>query len=259
MSFSVRFIRWGGAAPAVLLTIFGFPAWSDDAAVLVQCPAPVPGRYLVLGSGLFDDQPIARLLQEEWRANGDIDGARFNRDGVQMLEQAYQGRWRTSGPCQARVDRQNGLRVSHTMDFLDPNGHPKLALSLTPGSTLNKRYWLQSTRGCNQSRFAGNYLVDFTGQVRKSNQWRPYASMGKFRIDGLHLTGTLISSLNGQISDSKVDGDLDLESNCFGLLRWKDPQGHEQIYRVVAEATGNRILAVSQGSDLVSVGVLERQ
>ncbi len=259
MAFSVRFIRWGAVAHAVLASMSSSPAWSDGAGVLAKCPAPLPGRYLVLGSGFFEDQPIARLLQEEWRANGDIGGVRFNRDGVHMLEQAYQGRWMMSGPCQARVDRQNGPRMSHTMDFFDPNGRPTLALSLTPGSTVNKRYWLQSTKVCNRSRFVGSYLVDFTGQVRISNQWHPYASMGKLRLDDLQLTGVLISSLNGQISDSKVDGDLDLESNCFGLLRWKDPQGHEQIYRVVAEATGHRILAVSQGSDLVSVGVLERQ
>jgi hypothetical protein len=259
MSFSVRFIRWCGAAPAVLLATFGLPAFSDGAPVLVQCPAPLPGRYLVLGSGFFEDQPIARLLQEEWWANGDIDGVRFNRDGVHMLEQAYQGRWMTSGPCQARVDRHNGRRMSHTMDFLDPNGRPTLALSLTPGSTLNKRYWLQSTKVCNRPRFVGNYLVDFTGQVRISNQWHPYVAMMKLRIDSDLFAGVLISSVNGQISDSKVNGDLDLEFNCFGLLRWTGPQGLEQVYRVVAEATGNRILAVSQDPELVSVGVLERQ
>ena len=259
MSFSVGFIRWWGAAPAVLLATFGLPACSDGAAVLVQCPAPVPGRYLVLGSGFFEDQPIARLLQEEWRANGDIDGVRFNRDGVQMLEQAYQGRWMTSGSCQARVDRQNGRRMSHTMDFLDPNGRPKLALSLTPGSTLNKRYWSQSTKVCNRARFAGNYLVDFAGQVRKANQWYPYVATMKLRIDSDLFAGVLISSVNGQITDSKVNGELSLESNCFGLFRWTGPQGVDQVYRVVAEATGNRILAVSQDSELVSVGVLERQ
>jgi hypothetical protein len=259
MSFSVRFIRCGCAAPVALLAIFGLPAFSDGAAVLAQCPAPMPGRYLVLGLGFFEDQPIARLLQEEWRANGDIDGVRLNRDGVHMLEQAYQGRWMTSGPCQVRVDRQNGLRVSHTADFLDPSGRPKLALSLTPGSTLNKRYWLQSTKVCNRSRFVGNYLFDFAGQIRKANQWRPYVSMGKLRLDDLPLTGVLISSVNGQISDSKVNGELSLESNCFGLLRWTGPQGLDQFYRVVAEATGNRILAVSQDPELVSVGVLERQ
>jgi hypothetical protein len=259
MSFSVRFIRWWGAAPAVFLAVFGLPAWSDGAAVLVQCPPPVPGRYLVLGSGFFEDQPIARLLQEEWRANGVIDGLRFNRDGDQTLEQGYQGRWMTSGSCQARVDRQNGRRMSHTMDFLDPNGRPKLALSLTPGSTLNKRYWSQSTKVCNRARFAGNYLVDFAGQVRKANQWHPYVAMMKLRIDSDLFAGVLISSVNGQISDSKVNGELSLESNCFGLLRWTGPQGGDQVYRVVAEATGHRILAVSQDPELVSVGVLERQ
>ena len=259
MSFSVRFIRWGGAAPAVLLAVFGLPAWSDGAAVLVQCPPPVPGRYLVLGSGFFEDQPIARLLQEEWRANGVIDGLRFNRDGDQTLEQVYQGRWRTSGPCQVKVNRQNGRRTSHTMDFLDPSGRPKLALSLTPGSTLNKRYWSQSTKACNRASYIGNYLVDFVGQVRVANQWQPYAAMMKLRIDPVRFNGVLISSVSGQIGDSKVSGELSLQSSCFGLLRWKGPQGLEQVYRVVAAATGNRILAVSQASDLLSVGVLERQ
>ena len=214
---------------------------------------------MVLGSGFFHDQPIARLLQEEWRANGVIDGFRFNRDGDQMLEQAYQGSWRTSAPCQVLVDRQNGVRMSHTTDFLDSSGHPKLALSLTPGSTLNKHYWPQSTVGCNRTQLAGNYLVDFLGRVKNANQWHPYAATMQLRLYGNYFTGLLKTSVDGQISDSKVNGDLILESNCFGLLRWKDPQGLEQVYRVIAAGTGNRILAVSQGSDLVSVGVLERQ
>jgi len=259
MSFWERFFRWGAAAPAVVLAISGLPARSDGTRAVDQCPAPRPGRYLVLGSGFFNDQPIARLLQEEWRANGGIDGFRFNRDGNQMLEQVYQGRWRSSGPCQVLVDRQNGLRTSHTTDFLDLSGLPKLALSLTPGSTLNKHYWPQSTFGCNRTRFAGNYLADFLGRVENVNQWHPYAATMQLRLDGNRLTGLLNTSVDGQIGVSKVTGDLSLESTCLGLLRWTDPQGGEQVYRVIAAASGKRILAVSEASDLVSVGVLERQ
>jgi hypothetical protein len=259
MSFPVRFICSGAVSNALLASISCSPAWSDDSGVLAQCPAPMPGRYLVIGSGFFEHQPIARLLQEEWRANGVIDGLRFNRDGDQTLEQVYQGRWRSSGPCQVKVDRQNGRRISHTVDFLDPSGRPKLALSLTPGSTLNKRYWSQSNEVCNRASFIGNYLVDFVGQVRVTNKWQPYAAMMKLSIDSVRLNGVLIGSVSGQIGDSKVSGELSLQSSCFGLLRWKGPQGLEQVYRVVAAATGNRILAVSQASDLLSVGVLERQ
>jgi hypothetical protein len=259
MFFSVRFISWGALAYALLASISCSPAWSDDSGFLAQCSAPMPGRYLVLGSGFFEDQPIARLLQEEWRANGVIDGLRFNRDGDQTLEQVYQGRWRSSGPCQVKVDRHNGRRISHTMDFLDPSGRPKLALSLTPGSTLKKRYWLQSTKVCNRASFIGDFLVDFVGQVHVTNQWQPYAAMMKLRIDSVRFNGVLIGSVSGQIGDSRVNGELSLQSSCFGLLRWNGPQGHEQVYRVVATATGNRILAVSQDPELVSVGVLERQ
>jgi len=259
MSMRVWFIQWRSTAPALLLFLSGLPARSDGAGAFAQCSAPVPGRYLVLGSGFFEDQPIARLLQEEWRANGDIDGVRFNRDGAQTLEQSYQGSWQVSSPCQVHVDRQNGLRVSHTLDFLEPNGRPKLALSLTPGSTLTKHYWPQSVGGCNGARYVGTYLVAFGGYVQKANQWLPYAATLQLHIDRYHFTGSLISSVNGQIGDSKVNGDLILESNCFGLLRWKDDQGLEQVYSVIAEASGNHILAVSQALELVSVGVLDKQ
>ena len=245
--------------PALWTLLSSLHTLAGETSQLKQCHKATPGKYLVLGTGFFADRPIARMLQEKWHSNGAISGFRYNRDGESELEQSYHGHWQASGPCQVRVDRENGERVSHTLDFLDTNGLPKLAFSLTPGSTLNKRYWRQSNHNCKKTQVAGDYLVNFNGQSLESNHWLNYSATMQLHFDGNHATGLLISSRNGKINESNISGNLRLEPTCYGLLGWKGSDGVQQLYRIIAESSGKRILAVSQASDLVSTGVIERQ
>ena len=51
----------------------------------MECSAPRPGRYVVMGDGVAQNEPVARILQETWNPDGTINGIRNLAGGLGLL------------------------------------------------------------------------------------------------------------------------------------------------------------------------------
>lgn len=58
---------------------------------LDRCLAGQPGRYVVMAEGSRGSTPIAQLIQEDWEANGNINGTAYTRIGKTFQELPYKG------------------------------------------------------------------------------------------------------------------------------------------------------------------------
>lgn len=231
---------------------------SEGQREITTCQSVSPGSYIVLGYGVVHNQPAARVLKERWNADGSIEGKRINRDGNKLLEAEYGGRWRQLVSCDVIVQRTNGTRLSQTRDIINGHGYASRALSFTPGTILKKRYWLNTTDYCSEGALQGQWLGEFSGKVLQAGQWHPYEAVGKLDIEGSNFRGSLISSKSGSLENTSMQGNVKLESNCFGSVRWRDQEGRSNEYRILMSMDGQRAILLRTNPGLFSIGVIEK-
>jgi hypothetical protein len=253
-----RFIKYGIIhSGAVMMLVL--PGSGKDASGTKACTQVRPGSYIVLGYGVVNDLPAARVLKERWLADGSIEGERVNRDGDKMLESDYIGHWEQLPSCDVIVHRINGRRMSKTRDIVDMQGHASRAISITPGTALKKRYWLNPIDNCTESKLEGQWLGGFSGKVFKNKQWLPYEAVGKLSIRRPSLEGLLLSSKAGVPEATRMEGVALLHQNCFGILQWRDQQGRSHADRILISGDGGLAILLRTDPGLFSIGVIRKE
>lgn len=223
------------------------------------CQSVRPASYIVLGYGIVHNLPAARVLKEQWNLDGSIKGKRINRDGNTLLEAEYGGRWQQLVNCGVIVQRTNGTRVSQTRDIINTHGYASRALSFTPGTTLKKRYWLNTTDHCSENALQGQWLGEFSGKVLQGSQWQPYEAVGRLNIEGSGVKGSLISSETGALESTPIQGKARLEPSCFGTIQWRDQEGTSHSDRVLMSGDGQRAILLRSDPGLFSIGMIEKE
>ena len=236
-------------------TVVAAPAVSQS----TTCPAASPGRYVVMGQGIANGKPIARLLLEDWSADGRISGHRFNRDGLHFFEQSYSGNYRNLQNCLVEVTRQNGDRQSRTHDVLDRQGKPRFALSVTPGTILSKRYWSQSVEKCQASDLDGVILSQQTGLSWINNKWQPNAVVQREEWQAGLVEGLAIMSTNGTIEQVSYKGSIKVEPSCLARVEEKDGKGVKYNYRAIVLSGGRGYIYLQSDAEDFTLGLLEKQ
>ena len=90
-------------------------------AVELNCAAPQPGRYVVMGQGQSSGEPVARILQETWKPDGTLQGVRLERRGSRYAETTYTGSYRALSKCRASISRRSPLSSRASTSFATLN------------------------------------------------------------------------------------------------------------------------------------------
>ena len=144
-------------------------------AAPVQCAAPRAGRYVVMGDGVAQKDPVARILQETWNPDGSISGIRLERRGRIYREVAYTGRYRSLSLCRAGIERTYDSRISTSQAVLDSSGSPRYSLSTLPDVVVVSRWFTQASGACSAALLDGSVLSMQQGRNWKGGLWRPNA------------------------------------------------------------------------------------
>ncbi|MFM7362187.1 MAG: hypothetical protein ACKO25_10285 [Cyanobium sp.] len=214
------------------------------------CRAPAAGRYVVMQQGSAGTTPMARLLQEQWHADGRIEGVLMERRGRAYRERAYVGRARAEGACRVTIERllamdppgERPLEVLRSGAVLDASGRPAYSLDLAEGTVLTGRWWNQGTQACTPATLGGVVLSQQQGLSWQDGRWRPNAVVQRELWRDGRVEGLALMSVAGKQVVAPYDGSLAVRPRCLGTIREKDANGVLYNYAAVVLADGGGYL-----------------
>lgn len=230
------------------------------------CPAPAAGRYVVMQQGSGAGQvPMARLMQETWRADGRIAGLLMERQGRRWREVSYSGQVETGAQCRATIRRtpaggtQEMGGAQHAEVVLDGRGRPAYSLDLGLGSVTTGRWWHQAPQACRTDSLNGVVLSQQQGWSWRGNRWEPNAVVQREVWNAGRVRGVALSSYGGRQEVASYSGSLSLGSDCLGRLSQTDAQGTSYDYAVAVLSDGSGYLYLQRDPDDLTIGWLERR
>ena len=242
----------GGASAAAA------PSATGTSAAGLHCAAPQPGRYAVMGQGQANGEPVARLLQETWNADGSLRGVRLERRGSRYAESSYSGSYRAISGCRVAISRSYGTATSPSQAVLDLQGHPRFSLGTLPDVLLISRWYRQPESSCSSALLEGSVVSMQTGHSRKGQSWQPNAVVQHERWQQGQVKGIAVSSYGPSIEESTYKGSITVSPDCLASLREVDSLGNVYNYRAVVLADGSGYLYLQTDPDNLTVGALER-
>jgi hypothetical protein len=235
------------------------PPQPPASASTVSCSAPQPGRYVVMGDGEVQGEPVARILLETWRANGQIEGLRLERRGKVYREQAYVGRFRPLSLCRVGIERTYGTALSTSQAVLDPQGVPRYSLGTLPDVVVVSRWFRQPTSACSASQLDGTVVSQQQGRNWVNNRWQPNGVIQHETWRGGQVQGVAISSFGPRIEEATYSGSLSLGANCLATIQERDSLGVTYNYRAVLLADGSGYVYLQTDPNSIALGYLEHQ
>ena len=236
----------------------GASAAPAPSAAGLHCAAPQPGRYAVMGQGQANGEPVARLLQETWNADGSLRGVRLERRGSRYAESSYSGSYRAISGCRVAISRSYGTATSPSQAVLDLQGHPRFSLGTLPDVLLISRWYRQPESSCSSALLEGSVVSMQTGHSRKGQSWQPNAVVQHERWQQGQVKGIAVSSYGPSIEESTYKGSITVSPDCLASLREVDSLGNVYNYRAVVLADGSGYLYLQTDPDNLTVGALER-
>ena len=236
----------------------GAIAATPSSAAGLQCAAPQPGRYAVMGQGQANGEPVARLLQETWNADGSLRGVRLERRGSRYAESSYSGSYRAIYGCRVAINRSYGTASSPSQAVLDLQGHPRFSLGTLPDVLLISRWYRQPESSCSSALLEGSVVSMQTGHSRKGQGWQPNAVVQHERWQQGQVKGIAVSSYGPTIEESTYKGSITVSPDCLASLREVDSLGNVYNYRALVLADGSGYLYLQTDPDNLTVGALER-
>ena len=228
-------------------------------AAPVQCAAPRAGRYVVMGDGVAQKDPVARILQETWNPDGTISGIRLERRGRIYREVAYTGRYRSLSLCRAGIERTYDSRISTSQAVLDASGSPRYSLGTLPDVVVVSRWFAQGSGACRASLLDGTVLSMQQGRNWKDGLWRPNAVIQNERWRAGSVLGIAISSYGPRIEEATYSGTITVGADCLAAVKQTDSLGVAYNYRAVLLADGSGYLYLQTDPDDLTVGFLEHE
>jgi len=228
-------------------------------AAPVQCAAPRAGRYVVMGDGVAQKDPVARILQETWNPDGTISGIRLERRGRTYREVAYTGRYRSLSLCRAGIERTYDSRISTSQAVLDASGSPRYSLGTLPDVVVVSRWFAQGSGACRASLLDGTVLSMQQGRNWKDGLWRPNAVIQNERWRAGSVLGIAISSYGPRIEEATYSGTITVDADCLATVKQTDSLGVAYNYRAVVLADGSGYLYLQTDPDDLTVGFLEHE
>ena len=226
---------------------------------LDRCLAGQPGRYVVMAEGSRSGTPIAQLIQEDWGADGSINGTAYTRIGKTFQELPYKGSWYSLPHCLVDVKRQNNEATSHSRTVLNQQGLPLFGLSQVPGTVLSERYWRQTSTTCKASSLNGLVLSQQKGLSWSQGQWQPNAVLQREQWLEGKVQGLALSSYNGTIEQAPYSGSIEVKPNCMARLEETDSKGVAYRYQAILLTGSRGYLYLQTDSDDLTLGLLEHQ
>ena len=240
----------GGPNPAL--------AESPSAGKALACANPQPGRYVVMGQGFAQGEPVARILQETWKPDGSLSGVRLERRGIRYAETTYTGSYRAISQCRVSITRSYGTATSPSQAVLDGAGHPRFSLGTLPDVLLVSRWFNQPSRSCDVSLLNGAVVSMQTGNTRKGNQWEPNAVVQHERWQQGEVSGVAVSSYGPSVVESLYKGTMVVSPDCLATVKEVDSLGVGYNYRAVVLADGSGYLYLQTDPNDLTIGALER-
>ena len=228
-------------------------------AAPVQCAAPRAGRYVVMGDGVAQKDPVARILQETWNPDGTISGIRMERRGRIYREVAYTGRYRSLSLCRAGIERTYDSNISTSQAVLDASGSPRYSLGTLPDVVVVSRWFAQGSGACRASLLDGTVLSMQQGRNWKDGLWRPNAVIQNERWRAGSVLGIAISSYGPRIEEATYSGTITVGADCLATVKQTDSLGVAYNYRAVVLADGSGYLYLQTDPDDLTVGFLEHE
>ena len=225
----------------------------------VPCAAPQPGRYVVMGDGEAQSEPVARILLETWKPDGSISGVRLERRGRVYREELYSGSYRQLSLCRAGISRTYNGASSSSQAVLDPAGRPRYSLGTLPDVVVVSRWFQQAGGACNAGLLDGTVLSMQRGRSWKDGRWRPNAVIQNERWRGGSVQGIAIASYGPRIEETTYSGTIRVTPDCLATVEEKDSLDVPFNYRAVVLADGSGYLYLQTDPDDLSVGYLEHQ
>ncbi len=226
---------------------------------LLECAAPAPGRYVVLGSGQLDGEPAALLMQETWKPDGRIEGVRWQRQGRRFLEERYSGQVVAGDLCWAQVGRKGKSGSFTETVALNQAGVPQVSLLDGAGQVLPLRYVSQPETTCRAETLDGLVTSQQQGQSWKGGAWQLNAVVQREWWQAGIVQGLAFSSDAGQQDKVTYSGRLQVERDCLGRMVQRDSRGVTYNYRVLVLANGGGYLYLQTDPDDLTLGLLQRQ
>ena len=228
-------------------------------ATPVQCAAPRAGRYVVMGDGVAQQDPVARILQETWNPDGSISGIRLERRGRTYREMAYTGRYRSLSLCRAGIERTYDSHTSTSQAVLDSSGSPRYSLGTLPDVVVVSRWFAQGSGVCSAALLDGSVLSMQQGRSWKNGLWKPNAVIQNERWRAGSVLGIAISSYGPRIEEATYSGTITVAADCLATVKQTDSLGVAYNYRAVVLADGTGYLYLQTDPDDITVGYLEHQ
>ena len=226
---------------------------------LMQCAAPAPGRYALLGSGQIDGEPAALLMQETWKPDGQIEGVRWKRQGRRFVEERYRGQVSAGDHCWVQVERKAKSGASTETVGLDPQGVPRVSLLAGSGQVLPLRYVAQPATACRVELLDGLVTSIQQGQSWRNGTWQPNAVVQREWWQAGIVQGLAYSSDGAQQEQATYSGRLRVGQDCLGRMVQRDSKGVDYNYRVLVLANGGGYFYLQTDPDDLTLGLLQRQ
>lgn len=248
----------GAVALALLATPLQANA-GDAETALGQCQPPAPGRYALLGSGTWGDEPVAVLMQEQWLPGGRLEGVRYLRQGRAFKQDRYSGTIKTGRDCWASIERRGPAGVMLSGDGLNQKGQPTTALVTSPKGVLPLRYVNQGEQTCTATQLNGLVTSQQQGQSWQQGRWIANAvTQREWWKDG-QVNGLALASYGGRLERAPYNGTLKLGADCLGTMHQRDTTGAVYNYKVLLLSRGSGYVYLQTDPDDLTLGLLQHQ
>ncbi|MFN9620071.1 MAG: hypothetical protein ACK55X_10210 [Synechococcaceae cyanobacterium] len=253
----------GGAAVAGAAPTPASPGVEGDPG----CRPPATGRWVVMEQGSAGGEPVARLRQERWHADGRLEGVLLERRGRGWRERAYVGQLRPAGTCRVTVERLLAVdpadarprEVQRAGAVLDRSGRPAYSLDLAEGTVLSGRWWSQADGPCAEQTLGGVVLSQQQGLSWRSGAWQPNAVVQRELWRAGRVEGVALMSVAGRQELASYGGSLRVAPSCLATIQQKDSQGVLYNYRAVLLANGGGYVYLQTDPDDLTIGWLEHR
>ena len=221
-------------------TVIGMQAPQAQAAQ-PNCPAPMLGRYAVMGMGVQPSQaanatntPTAHLLEERWLAGGQLQGSVIERVGRSERQASYSGTARMTESCVLQLERRLPWRTERSEVMLDGKGRPLYSLNRNSGSVITSRWLPMAPGSCKAADLNGLVLSSQVGLSWSNGGWSPNAVVQREQWRDGSVQGLALSSYGGVGESATYNGKLNLDaSSCWGSLNERDAKGTTSTYRAL--------------------------
>jgi len=221
-------------------TVLGVQAPQAKAAP-THCPAPMLGRYAVMGMGVQASQsgnsantPTAHLLEERWLAGGQLKGTVLERVGRSERQASYSGAARMMAGCVLQLERRLPWGIERSEVVLDGKGRPLYSLNRNSGSVVTSRWLPMAPGSCKAEDLNGLVLSSQVGLSWSNGGWSPNAVVQREQWRDGSVQGLALSSYGGVGETAAYNGTLKLDpGSCWGNLSERDAKGTPYTYRAL--------------------------